>query len=132
MIIQESFACQNNGNYKLTCQCENTILSVFTLLHSTTCNTLLIQINLKLIQISKTRGEESLVEGRTPAPQLAMALLGKLYQYIVISCTTRLNTIILYGTLLWYLCFECLQFCISSINTNLTCRRLFIYFKIKP
>ena len=33
MIIQESFACQN-GNYKLTCQCENTISSVFILLQS--------------------------------------------------------------------------------------------------
>ena len=33
MIIQESFACQN-GNYKLTCQSENTISAVFTLLQS--------------------------------------------------------------------------------------------------
>ena len=30
LIIRESFACQN-GHYKLTCQCENTILSAFTL-----------------------------------------------------------------------------------------------------
>ena len=74
MIIQESFACQN-GNYKLTCQCENTILSVFTLLQSTTCNTLLIQINLKLIQISKTRGKSlSLGEGPLPHRWLWLCL----------------------------------------------------------
>ena len=30
LITRESFACQN-GHYKLTCQCENTILSAFTL-----------------------------------------------------------------------------------------------------
>ena len=47
--------------------------------HYIYCNTLLIQINLKLIQISKTRGEESLVGGRPPDPPLATALLGKLY-----------------------------------------------------
>ena len=67
MIIQKSFACQN-GNYKLTCQCENTILSVFTLLQSNNVNnnTLLIQ-NLHLIQILKTRGK-SLSLGKGPCP----------------------------------------------------------------
>ena len=30
MITQESFACQN-GNYKLACQCENTISTAFML-----------------------------------------------------------------------------------------------------
>ena len=64
MIIHKSFDCQN-GNYKLTSQCENTISSVFTLLQSN--NTLLIQ-NLNKFRNWAGGGQESLVGGGAAAP----------------------------------------------------------------
>ena len=67
LITRKSFACQN-GHYKLTCQCENTISSVFTVLQS----------NNPLLIFEGWRGkQESLVGGGAlpPAtPPLATAL----------------------------------------------------------